>query len=259
VLKNHKISLEGQLVLVTGASGYLGSHMARALYDAGARVIMHGRSTEKLHQVRAQLFGDVTPATGGERLFCLAGDLGTRDSAKAYLHELIATTAVPDILVNCMGHAEDKPFVFHKPGDSGASFAANLYPLVHISEALLPHWQTRASGNLINMASITGLVGQPMRSLYGAAKGAVIAYCKTLARRHAADNIRVNCIAPQVVTGGLADKMNPKIKALLQATTPIRRDCVAADLVAPLLMLASQSQGFMTGEVVNVTGGLVTW
>ncbi|HTF98153.1 MAG TPA: SDR family oxidoreductase [Cellvibrio sp.] len=256
VLKDHNLPLTGQRVLVTGASGYLGSHMARALYDAGARVILHGRNAEKLDQVRAELFGDVA---GSGRLICLPGDLNSRESAQAYLHNLITATAVPDILVNCMGHAEDKPFVFHQPGDSRASFAANLHPFVHISEALLPHWQARANGNLINMASITGLVGQPMRSLYGAAKGAVIAYCKTLARRHAVDNIRVNCIAPQVVTGGLADKMNPKIKALLQATTPIQRDCVAADLVAPLLMLATQSQGFMTGEVVNVTGGLITW
>ena len=253
---HHTISLDGQWVLVTGASGYLGSQMARALYDAGARVVMHGRNAEKLQQLRTQAFAD---AADSERLYWLAGDLDTRESADAYLRQVIAATAVPDILVNCIGHAEDKPFVFHKAGDPSASFAANLYPLVHISEALIPHWQARASGNLINLASITGLVGQPMRSLYGAAKGAVIAYCKTLARRHAADNIRVNCIAPQVVSGGLADKMNPKIKALLQATTPIQRDCVAADLVAPLLMLASQSQGFITGEVVNVTGGLITW
>lgn len=253
---HHTISLDGQWVLVTGASGYLGSQMARALYDAGAKVVLHGRNAEKLQQLRAQTFAD---ATDSERLYWLAGDLDTRESAQAYLRQVIATTAVPDILVNCIGHAEDKPFVFHKAGDVGASFAANLYPLVHITEALLPHWQARASGNLINLASITGLVGQPMRSLYGAAKGAVIAYCKTLARRHAADNIRVNCLAPQVVSGGLANKMNPKIKALLQATTPIQRDCVAADLVAPLLMLASQSQGFITGEVVNITGGLITW
>jgi NAD(P)-dependent dehydrogenase (short-subunit alcohol dehydrogenase family) len=246
--------LQNQWVLVTGASGYLGSHMAHALYEAGANVIMHGRDNEKLQQVRDQLFGNAQ-----SRLIILSGDLSSRTAAQVYMAQLIAEHGVPDIMVNCMGHAEDKPFVFHKSGDSRASFAANLHPFVHICEALLPHWQSRASGNLINMASITGLVGQPMRSLYGAAKAAVIAYCKMLARRHAADNIRVNCIAPQVVTGGLADKMNPKIKALLQATTPIKRDCVAADLVAPLLMLATQSNGFITGEVVNVTGGLVTW
>lgn len=245
--------LSNQLVCVTGASGYLGSHMAHALHEAGARVIMHGRDSEKLQQVREQLFGDT------DRLISCAGDLSSRAAAQAYIKHLVENYGVPDILVNCMGHAEDKPFVFHKAGDSRTSFAANLHPFVHICEALLPYWQARASGNLINMASITGLVGQPMRSLYGAAKGAVIAYCKMLARRHAADNIRVNCIAPQVVTGGLADKMNPKIKALLQATTPIKRDCVATDLVAPLLMLASQGNGFITGEVVNVTGGLVTW
>jgi 3-oxoacyl-[acyl-carrier protein] reductase len=250
------IDLTNKIILVTGATGYIGSSMARALYDTGATLILQGRSHDKLQQVYTQEFAALPQA---HRVITQVSTLDSAAAAQAFVNHLVDQSLLPDIVVNCIGYAEDKPFVFHQWDDAAASFAANLFPFVHLSTALLPHFQQRQSGNFINLASITGLVGQPMRSLYGAAKGAIIAYCKVLARRHAVDNIRVNAIAPQVVTGGLADKMNPKIKALLQATTPIKRDCTAQDLIAPLMMLASESEGFITGEVVNVTGGLITW
>lgn len=258
-------SLNGKVVLVTGASGYLGSAMARALYQQGASLVLLGRDSQKLRLTFEDLEADLRSRssrndnTSRQKIVLLNGFLDSSQEAVDCVNAIIERAGVPDILVNCIGYAEDKPFVFHKMGDTTRSFSANLYPFINICEALLPHFKQRGSGNIINMASITGMVGQPMRSLYGAAKGAVIVYCKMLARRYAAYNIRVNCIAPQVVSGGLADKMNPRIKAMLQATTPIQRECVAEDLVAPLLMLANSDQGFITGEVVNVTGGLITW
>lgn len=267
-------NLNGKLVLVTGATGYLGSSMARALYRQGATLVVLSRDSQKLRltfedlEAQANRETEIDNKRDGQvhgkmkhikRINYLSGSLATHEEAAECVDTLIQRVGVPDILVNCIGHAEDKPFVFHRLGDARTSFYSNLYPFIHICSALIPHFKQRGSGNIINMASITGVVGQPMRSLYGAAKGAVISYCKVLARRHAADNIRVNCIAPQVVTGGLAEKMNPKIKAMLQATTPIQRNCMAEDLIAPLLMLACSSEGFITGEVVNVTGGLITW
>ncbi len=253
------MNLTDKRVLVSGATGFLGSHIAQALYDAGAKVTLLGRNEEKLQDMVKSKFTSDDPLAKKAPVTTLCGSVNNQDDAQKIAQRYVEEHGALDLLVNCIGSAEDKPFVFHTANEIGESMASNLNPIVYLCEAFLPKFVERKSGNIINFSSITGLVGQPMRSLYGANKGAVIAYSKSIARRYAADNIRVNCIAPQVVTGGLAEKMSDDVRVLLQETTPIKRDCVAKDLEGAVLMLANEQQGFVSGSVVNVTGGLVTW
>lgn len=246
-------SLTGKTIVVSGASGYLGSFIAKACEKEGATMILLGRSIEKLRNLQKAQF------KGATNVHIVAGEVNHQEAANTLVFKIIETFNVPDVVINCLGHAEDKPFVFHKASDAAQSLQSNVFPVINICEAFIPHFIANKKGNIINMVSITGLVGQPMRSLYGAAKGAVIAYSKAIARRYAACGLRVNCVAPQVVAGGMANRMSPKIKKLLQDTTPIPRDCIAEDLLGPVLMLAKEEKGFITGETVKVTGGLITW
>jgi len=251
-------SIKGKRVIVSGATGFIGSHIAFALRAAGAEVTLLGRSEKKLQQLVETKF-DSSQSTDLPTVNTLCSSINNLDEAKQVADEYAQRYGSLDILINCIGSAEDKPFIFHTVADLDDSMASNLNPIVNLCEAFLPGFVRQSSGCIINLSSVTGSVGQPMRSLYGANKGAVIAYSKSIARGYAEHNIRVNCVAPQVVAGGLADKMNPDVSALLKAITPIKRDCEAQDLIGPILMLANEQQGFMTGEVVNITGGMITW
>ena len=109
------------------------------------------------------------------------------------------------------------------------------------------------------VSSITGRVGQPMRLAYGAAKAAVEGYIRSFAREVAASGMTANCIAPQVIEGGLADLMKERVRALLLANTPLARPCEAKDVAGAALYLASAESRYVTGTSLNITGGLVTW
>jgi len=126
-------------------------------------------------------------------------------------------------------------------------------------KALLDVVTGERGGRIVLVSSITGLVGQPMRAAYSAAKGAVIAYAKSLAREVASRGMTVNCIAPQVVEGGLARRMKPAVRDLLLANTPLGRVCTPAEVAAAAVYLASPGAAYVTGTVLNLTGGMVTW
>jgi len=245
----------GFRVFITGATGQLGSQIVKQFINAGASVACWGRNEQKLNQ----LVGEVEAQSGSSRCVAVYGSVQSQQQADELIGKVEQTLGHIDICVNCMGNAEDKPFIFHDAQDVSQSLQANLFPMVRVCQSVSQHMIARQQGSIVNISSITGMVGQPMRSLYGASKSAVIAYSKSLARRIAVHGVNVNCLAPQVVAGGLATQMNPLMKQTLESLTPVPRECTADDLVAPIFMLAKQSGGFITGEVIKVTGGLITW
>lgn len=243
-------------VLVAGASGAIGGALAAAFAADGARLALHGRNradalaalADRLASADARpavLTADCAHATGAQTLFA---------EAEA------ALGGVPDVLVIAIGTARDDALPMLGDADAAQTFADNLAPVVYLCEAMRAA-RTRAGGGgrIVIVASITGLVGQPMRTLYGAAKGATIAYAKSLARETAASGLTVNCIAPQVLDGGLASLMRAHVRQTLLGATPAARACTPDDLTAAARFLAAPEAGYVTGTVVNVTGGLVTW
>jgi NAD(P)-dependent dehydrogenase (short-subunit alcohol dehydrogenase family) len=164
-----------------------------------------------------------------------------------------------DVLVTSVGIAKDGPLLLLNAADISECMQRNLRPVINACEAMCALAQGRSVGRIINVSSITGLVGQPMRVAYGAAKGAVISYTKSLARKVAAHGITANVIAPQVVEGGVADLMKARVRDTLLANTPVGRACTANDIAHGVAYLASPAASFVTGTVLNVTGGLVTW
>ena len=163
------------------------------------------------------------------------------------------------MLVIACGIARDGPITFLSGGDLEKAIADNLDPVVHLCEAFCAKRRDVPGGRIVIVSSITGLSGQPMRTLYGAAKGAVIGYAKSLARKVASNGMTVNCIAPQVVKGGLADHMKARMQGMIQAITPLQRLCEPDEVAAAALFLASPGASYVTGSSLNITGGLITW
>lgn len=252
-------SKQARCVLVAGASGAIGSAVAAGFAaaagaDGAARIALHYR---RRHAPVAALAERLR--RDGATVHVGGADLTDAAAAHALLADTTAALGVPDVLVASLGGASDKPLFLETAGDLHATLQENLGAVVNLVSAFVAARGERRGGRIVLVTSITGLVGQPMRTAYAAAKGAVIAYAKSVAREQAPRGMTVNCIAPQVVAGGLADQMRPAVRRLLLGNTPLARACEPEEIAAAAQWLASPGAGYATGTVENLSGGLVTW
>lgn len=253
---------ESPCVLVAGASGAIGTAVAEAFaanrsVDPAAgplRVALHYRSRREPVAALAERL-----AADGVRVHLGRADLCDAAQARTLLDDTTEALALPDTLVISVGGVQDKPLFLLTGADMVETLTENLEPVVNLVEAFVAARGDRRGGRIVVVSSITGLVGQPMRAAYAAAKGAVIAYVKSVAREVAARGMTVNCITPQVVAGGLAERMKPAVRQLLLANTPLGRACEPSEVAAAAVYLASPGADYVTGTTLNLTGGLVTW
>jgi 3-oxoacyl-[acyl-carrier protein] reductase len=244
-----------QRVLVCGASGAIGGAVAAAFAAAGADLCLHYRSRrEPAETLAAELTG-----RGRARVHVAGADLTDATATAGLVAAATRELGGLEVVVASVGDAQDKPVFLLTEADLAGTLEANLTPVVNLVEAFRAGRAGRPGGRVVLVASITGLVGQPMRAAYAAAKGAVIAYAKSVAREVARTEMTVNCIAPQVADGGLAERMRPGVRRLLLENTPVGRACAPSEVAAAAVYLASPGAAYLTGTVLNLTGGLVTW
>lgn len=244
-----------QRVLVLGASGVIGRAIAEAFAQQGAALAVHAHRNL---QAQAELIEYCT-TLGAVQLFGVQGDLSDAVRARDIVDAAMNALGGLDVLAVAIGHADDQPLLMMEPGAMRAALHSNLTPVVNACEAFRAQRAAAKGGAVVVVSSITGRVGQPMRLAYGAAKAAVEGYIRSFAREVAPSGMTANCIAPQVIEGGLADLMKERVRGLLLANTPLARPCEAKDVAGAALYLASENARYVTGTTLNVTGGLVTW
>jgi NAD(P)-dependent dehydrogenase (short-subunit alcohol dehydrogenase family) len=241
--------LEGRIALVTGASRGIGAATARALDIAGARVALVARGREGLEAIASGLDHDP---------IVFQADLADADAPAALAREAIDTLGGVDILVNNAAGAARLPTV-----DLDAALIDNLLavnvrgPLLLVA-ALLPSMLERGGGSIINLSSVSGLVGTPRRAAYAASKGALDAMTRSLAIELGPSGIRVNSVAPGVVDTGLwaKNKAIPGVVETIEGQTPLRRWATSEDIADVIVFLASPAARFVTGETIAVDGGM---
>lgn len=241
----------GRVCLVAGASGSIGSALARLLLDAGATVHMQGRSrSDSVEELASR-------APARSRIWM--GDLTDSGACGNLVQSVVARDGRVDCAFACVGSALDGPLESCAEGDMRSTLRSNLLPVMRLVDALLASMIPNRSGEIVVVSSITGRVGQPMRTLYGAAKGAVDAYVRSAARLAAPHGIRVNGLRPQVLEGGMSTAMKERIRAMMIDLTPLGRVGTEEEVALPAMFLASPFSTFVAGEGLNATGGLVTW
>ena len=245
----HQFSLEGRTALVTGASRGIGAATARALDHAGARVALVARDGDALAAVAADLADD--PVT-------LLADLAEVEAPGTLGLAALDALGSIDILVNNAATAARLPTVDLDAALIDAMYAVNVRAPLLLISTVLPSMIERGSGSIINLSSVSGVVGTPRRAAYAATKGAIDAATRSLAMELGPHGIRVNSIAPGVVDTALwaKNKAIPGVVEAIDAQTPLRRWSQPDDIADVVVFLASDAARFITGETISADGGM---
>ena len=241
--------LTGKKALVTGATGGIGAGIARAFHKAGAEVAISGRQVDKLEALAAEL---------GERVHVVPCDLANKEQVAKLIDNAVAKLGRVDILVNNAGLTKDNLFMVMKDEQWDDVIAVNLTSTFMLTRAATRHMLRSKTGygRVINIASISGVLGNPGQANYSASKAGMVGMTKSLAREVANRGITANCIAPGFIKTAMTDVLNEKQVAEISQHIPAQRFGTPDDIAAAAVYLASNEAGYMTGQTLHVNGGM---
>ena len=248
--------LTGKTIIVTGGGGGIGSATCQRLAQEGANVAVLDRDLSA-----AQATVQRITESGGKAL-AVACDITRRADVDAAIATIRQYLGAVDVLVNNAGWDVFKPFSQTSPEEWERLIAINLVGALHMHQAALPDMVERRSGRIVNVASDAARVGSSGEAVYAACKGGLVAFSKTLAREHARHGITVNVVCPgptdTALLAGVTDTApNPeKLREAFTKAIPLGRLGQPQDLAGAIAFFASDDAGFITGQVLSVSGGL---
>ncbi len=238
--------LTGMTALVTGASGGLGSAIARSLAAQGARVALSGTRVGPLDELAAALPGSVV----------LPCDLSDGAAVDALVPAAVAALGSLDILVNNAGITRDNLAMRMKDAEWDSVLRVNLEAAFRLCRASLKPMMRARFGRIISVTSVVGVTGNPGQANYAASKAGLIGMSKALAQEVASRNITVNCVAPGFVASPMTAALSADQTAALTARIPAGRLGEGADVAAAVVYLASRESSYVTGATLHVNGGM---
>ena len=239
--------LTGKKALVTGASGGLGSAIARAFHAQGAIVTLSGTRAEALAELAAEL---------GSNVHIAACNLADKAQVDALVPTAEAAMGGLDILVNNAGVTRDNLFMRMKDAEWDDVIAINLTSGFRLARAALRGMMKRRYGRIIGITSVVGVTGNPGQGNYAASKAGMIGMTKALAAEVASRSITANCIAPGFIESPMTHALNDKQKEAILGTIPAGRLGNGAEIAAACVYLASAEAAYVTGQTLHVNGGM---
>jgi len=240
--------LKGKNALVTGATGGIGGGIARALHGQGATVAISGTNAEKLEKLSSEL---------GERVFVLPCDLRDRPAVQQLAETAEKTLGQVDILVNNAGITHDNLFMRMKDEEWDDVIAVNLSSVFALTRGILRGMMRRRAGRIVNIASISGVLGNPGQANYAASKAGLVGMTKSLAREVASRGITANCISPGFISTPMTDALTEKQTEAIAAAIPAQTFGKPEDIAAAVVFFASDEASYVTGETMHVNGGMI--
>lgn len=241
---------EGRVALVTGASRGIGESIARLLAAEGANVVAAARTFEALERLVAEV-----EAAGGKAT-ALRMDLSDAASIEAAAKSALERHGVVDILVNNAGVTEDNLILRMSREAWDRVLATNLTGAFLLTQAIVKSMVRKRYGRIVNVTSVVGLMGNAGQANYAASKAGVIGLTKSVARELASRNITCNAVAPGFIETEMTEKMTPAAREALSGQIPVGRLGTTADVAGAVAFLASEGASYITGHVLNVSGGL---
>jgi 3-oxoacyl-[acyl-carrier protein] reductase len=240
-------SLNGKTALVTGASGGIGSDIARALHKQGATVTLSGTRQEALDKLKDEL---------GDRAHVAVCNLGDGVQVDELPKTAEGLMGGLDILVANAGITKDNLFMRMKDEQWDEVIRVNLTATFRLSRAVLRPMMKKKWGRIISITSVVGVTGNPGQGNYAATKAGIIGMAKSLAQEVASRNITVNCVAPGFIKSPMTDVLDDKQREAIMTKIPAGRLGSGMDIGAAVAYLASEEAAYITGQTLHVNGGM---
>ncbi len=245
-----QVDLSGQTALVTGASRGIGKAIALTLGKAGAKVACVARNEEKLQETAKE----ITDAGGAAAVF--ACDVTDSAAVQKLVESIAEDWEKLDILVNNAGITRDTLIPRMTDEDWDDVIATNLRSVFLFTRAGILAMMRKRYGRIINISSVSGIMGNPGQANYSASKAGIIGMTQTVAREIAGRKVTVNAICPGFIATEMTDALGPLVQDEVKKRVPLKRLGEAGEIADAVLYLASESGAYITGQVLVVDGGL---
>jgi 2-hydroxycyclohexanecarboxyl-CoA dehydrogenase len=248
--------LSGKIIVVTGGGGGIGDATCRRFAAEGAKVAVLDRNVDAARSTTAAI-----RAVGGSASAYLC-DITRREDVKNVVAAVTTELGSIDVLVNNAGWDVFKPFTETEPADWERLISINLTGALHMHHEVLPGMVARRSGRIVNVSSDAARVGSSGEAVYAACKGGLVAFSKTIAREHARHGITVNVVCPGPTDTALFAEYKQgagdpaKLEEAFRRAIPLGRIGRPDDLPGAIVFFASDDAGYITGQVLSVSGGL---
>ncbi|WP_209596801.1 3-oxoacyl-[acyl-carrier-protein] reductase [Ruegeria sp. HKCCSP351] len=239
--------LTGKNALITGASGGIGGHIARALHGAGATVGLSGTRVEPLQALADEL---------GERAHVLPCNLSDPEAVEALPKQAAEAMGSVDILVNNAGITRDNLFMRMSDEEWQSVIDVNMTSTMKLCKGVIRGMMKARWGRIVNVSSVVAAIGNPGQANYAASKAGMIGFSKALAHEVATRGITVNAVAPGFITTAMTEKLTEEQKKGLLLKVPAGRMGDPEEIAAAVLYLSSPEAGYVTGSTLHVNGGM---
>lgn len=244
------MNLNGKVALVTGAGQGIGKVIAIKLAKNGASVVLNDLNRETLNAVAKEI-----ESNGGKAL-PLEANVVNMEDVQDMVDKIVQELDGIHILVNNAGITRDALLLRMSVDDWDSVLNVNLKGVFNCTKSAIKYMSKQKEGNIISIASIVGVMGNAGQANYAASKAGVIGFTKTVAKEYAKRGIKANAIAPGFIATAMTDELSDEVKEEMMKQIPMGKLGTPEDVADAVLFLASDASSYITGQVININGGM---
>ena len=238
--------------LITGATRGIGKQIAITLAKQGYNIALNYRKeNEELENTKKEI------EEIGVQVLAVKGDVANFEDCENFVKQVIERFGQIDVLVNNAGITKDMLLMRMKKEDFEQVIDTNLVGTFNVTKNVVPYMMKTRSGRIINISSVVGISGNAGQTNYSASKAGIIGFTKSLAKEIASRNILVNAVAPGFIETNMTDVLKDDVKQEIAKNIPLKRMGTAQDVANVVKFLASDDSSYITGQVINVDGGML--